>query len=43
MASGFARFLIRIFATKSESSGKAKIAAEMGKKYAITSFVSRLM
>jgi hypothetical protein len=43
MASGFARFLIRICASKSESSGKRKIAAIVGKKYAIASFVRRLM
>ena len=43
MASGFAHFLISIFATKSESSAKAKIAAGMGKKYAIYSFLTGLM
>jgi hypothetical protein len=38
MASGFARFLISIFATKSESSAKGKIAPFLAEKYAISSF-----
>ena len=43
MASGFARFLISILVTKSESSGKDKIAPVSGKKQTIPSFVTGLM